>query len=221
MRKIAVATAIGGRIDEHGEREPPVEDEQDHRGDEQGQRVLDEARDAVGDELVERLHVVGQAADDHARAVPLVEAEREPLEVAEQRVAQVGEDALARPAREVRLRVARRPVQDAREDERGDDPGELRQVVRLDPVVDRELGEERRPSAVAVAASSEPTARLVRSLYGRASCASVESAPAVRCHDQSRDLGAALGREVAAGLPDPHAVASRFSMNCASSRPCS
>ena len=35
--------------------------------------------DAVGDELVERLDVVRHAADDHAGAVALVEAEREPL----------------------------------------------------------------------------------------------------------------------------------------------
>ena len=45
------------------------------------QRVLDEARDAVGDELVDRLDVVRQPADDHAGAVALVEAEREPLQV--------------------------------------------------------------------------------------------------------------------------------------------
>ena len=63
-------------------------------------------RDAVGDELVERLDVVRQAADDHAGAVPLVEAERQPLQVAEEVVAQVGEHPLARPAGEVGLRVA-------------------------------------------------------------------------------------------------------------------
>ena len=61
------------------------------------QRVLDEARDAVGDELVERLDVVREPADDDAGAVALVEAEREPLEVAEEPVAQVGEDR-ARPS---------------------------------------------------------------------------------------------------------------------------
>ena len=73
------------------------------------ERVLDEARDAVGDELVERLDVVREPADDDAGAVALEEAEREPLQVAEERVAEVGEDPLARPAGEVRLRVARRP----------------------------------------------------------------------------------------------------------------
>ena len=70
------------------------------------QRVLDERRDAVGDELVERLDVVREPADDHAGAVPLVEAEREALQVAEELVAEVGEHALAGPAGEVRLRVA-------------------------------------------------------------------------------------------------------------------
>ena len=96
------------RQDRHRrEREPPVEEEEDDRRADEGQRVLDEARDAVRDELVERLDVVREPADDHAGAVPLVEAEREPLEVAEERVAQVGEDALARPAGEVRLRGRR------------------------------------------------------------------------------------------------------------------
>ena len=61
------------------------------------ERVLDERRDAVGDELVERLDVVREPADDHAGAVALVEAEREPLQVAEELVAQVGEDR-ARPS---------------------------------------------------------------------------------------------------------------------------
>ena len=70
--------------DEHRqrrEREPPVEEEEDDGGAEQEQRVLDQARDAVGDELVERLDVVRDPADDHAGAVALVEAEREPLQV--------------------------------------------------------------------------------------------------------------------------------------------
>ena len=89
------------------------------------QRVLDERGDAVGDELVERLDVVRQPADDHAGAVALVEAEREPLQVAEERVAQVGEHPLAGPAGEVRLRVATRPSSaSAGDDERGDDPAE-------------------------------------------------------------------------------------------------
>ena len=76
----------------------------DRRADED-QRVLEEARDAVGDELVERLDVVREAADDDAGAVALVEAEREALQVAEELVAQVGEDALAGPAGEVGLRA--------------------------------------------------------------------------------------------------------------------
>ena len=99
---------------ERGQREAPVEEEEDDRGADQEERALDERRHAVGHELVERLDVVRQPADDHARAVALVEAEREPLQVAEERVAQVGEDALARPAGEVRLRGARPEVQRAR-----------------------------------------------------------------------------------------------------------
>jgi len=58
-------------------------EEQDRRAD-QGKRVLDQTGDAVGDELVQRLDVVRQAADDHARAGPLEETEGEPLEVPEE-----------------------------------------------------------------------------------------------------------------------------------------
>jgi hypothetical protein len=79
LRNQAVTSAIA---DEHGqrrERELDVEEEEDDRGADEQQRVLDQARDAVGDELVERLDVVRDPADDHAGAVALVEAEREPL----------------------------------------------------------------------------------------------------------------------------------------------
>ena len=130
--------------DERREREAPVEHEEQDRGAEEGERVLDEARDPVGDELVDRLDVVRQPADDHARAVPLVEAEREVLEVVEEVVAQVGQDALADPAGEVGLDVAHAPAQEAEEQEGADDPPELAEVVLADPVVDRVLGEERR-----------------------------------------------------------------------------
>ena len=57
--------------------------EDDGRADEH-ERVLHEARHAVGDELVERLDVVRQPGDDRAGAVALEVAEREPLEVGEE-----------------------------------------------------------------------------------------------------------------------------------------
>ena len=111
------------------EREPPVEDEEEDRRADQREAVLNEARDSVGDELVDRLDVVRQPADDHARAGPLVETEGEPLEMAEERGAQVGQDALADPAREVGLHVAHRPVEQAGDEERPDDPPEQTEVV--------------------------------------------------------------------------------------------
>ena len=89
--------------DERGERQPPVEEEQHDGGAEEDERVLDEAREAVGDELVERLDVVRDAADDGAGAVALEEAEREPLQVAEEPDPEIREPALADPAGEVRL----------------------------------------------------------------------------------------------------------------------
>ena len=122
VRVVRARAEPGGRErheredDERREREAPVEQEEHDDGPDEDERVLDEARDAVGDELVERLDVVRDPADDRAGAVALVVAEREALEVAEELDAQVGERPLADPAREVGLR--------AREDERGDAGGE-------------------------------------------------------------------------------------------------
>ena len=81
--------------------------------------------DAVGDELVERLDVVRQPADDHAGAVPLVEAERQPLEVLEELRPQVGEHPLADPAGQVGLRVGHSPVREPGDEEQSDDQVEL------------------------------------------------------------------------------------------------
>ena len=88
---------------------PGSSSEQDHRRADQRQRRRRRASDAVGDELVERLHVVGQARDQHARLVARVEADRQPLEVAEDLDAQVLERALADPVDQVGLRRTSRP----------------------------------------------------------------------------------------------------------------
>jgi hypothetical protein len=76
--------------------------------------------------LIERLDVVREAADEHAGPVALVEAEREPLQVAEELVAQVGEDPLPCPASEIRLRAAHEPVERTRCNEDDDDLDERR-----------------------------------------------------------------------------------------------
>ena len=136
--------------DERREREPPVEEEEDDHGPDEDERVLDEARDAVGDELVERLDVVRDPADDRARAVALVVAERQPLEVAEELDPQVGERAFADPAREVGLRAREHEGGDARSEERDDDEVSVPQSPAVDAVVDGELrqvaaGGARRP----------------------------------------------------------------------------
>ena len=118
VRPVRARPEPGGRErhqredDERREGEAPVEEEEDDDGAGEDERVLDEARDAVRDEQVERLDVVRDPADDRARPVPLVVAERETLEMREELDAEVGERAFSDPAREVRLR--------AREDERRD-----------------------------------------------------------------------------------------------------
>ena len=207
--------------DERGEREAPVEEEQDDDRPEQRQRVLDQAREAVGDELVERLDVVRQPADDHACAVSLVEAEREPLQVAEERVPQVGQDPLARPAREVRLRRGRQDGQEAGQDEERDDPPQRLDVLLVDAVVDRELPEIRRHEADCrrreQRADRERRSLLVRGREPREG----RDSPDRRLPRPVVDLRASLLGQMAARLPDPHAVASTRSANSRSSRPCS
>ena len=133
--------------DERCEREAPVEEEEDDRRSDEEQRVLHEARHAVGDELVERLDVVRDAADDRSGAVSLVVAEREALEVCEQVDAKVGEASFADPAGEVGLRSGQREGRDPGEHERDDDLGQRLEIAFRDPVVDRELREVRRAGA--------------------------------------------------------------------------
>ena len=126
-----------------GEREAPVEDEEDDRGADERQRALHERRHAVGDELVDRLDVVRQPADDHAGAVSLVEAEREPLQVREEPDAKVGEDPLADPAREVRLDVGHDAVGETDHDEDRDDDVDAGSTAVLDRVVERDTSRGR------------------------------------------------------------------------------
>jgi len=65
------------------EREPPVEEEEDDGGAAEEQRVLDEARDPVGHELVEGLDVVRDPRDEDTRLVARVEPDRQRLQVLE------------------------------------------------------------------------------------------------------------------------------------------
>ncbi len=141
----ALAEPCGGERHQrdHGERrkgEPPVEEEQQPRGAGKDQRVLHERGDAVSDELVERLDIVRQAADDHAGPISLVEPEREALQVLEHDPPQVGEHALAGPPRVVRLRVAQPHAQHANREEGADEQRQLRGVAVLD-LVDRQPDE--------------------------------------------------------------------------------
>ena len=110
------------REDEEGhQREPHVEEEQDHDRAEERQRGLEERDHGVGDQRVQRLDVVGHARDEHARRPALVEAHRLLLQVAEDLQAQIGQRALADPADEIGLRVGRAPDHERADDEQGDD----------------------------------------------------------------------------------------------------
>ncbi len=133
-----------GNDEQRREREPPVDEKEHDRGAHEDEAVLDEARETVRHQLVERLDVVRDPAHDRAGSVPLEEAEREPLEVLEQADAEIRERALADPAREVGLRAGEHERCDAREQERDDDGAQRAQVPGGDSVVHGELHEERR-----------------------------------------------------------------------------
>ena len=68
--------------EERQQRQLDVQHEQDRGRADQRQRRAEQRHHAVGDELVERLHVVGQPRDDHARLAARVEADRQRLQVA-------------------------------------------------------------------------------------------------------------------------------------------
>ena len=93
--------------------------------------------------LVDRLDVVREPADDHTGAIPLVETEREALQMTEELVPEVGEHALTRPAGEVRLPVRECNRETARDDEQRDEPAEIARCAVPD-VVDRSSDEVRR-----------------------------------------------------------------------------
>ena len=75
-----------------------VEHEQDDRDRHDRDEREHELLDAAVDQLRDGVHVGGQARDDTARRVALVEAHRQPLEVVEHALAQLEQDGLADPA---------------------------------------------------------------------------------------------------------------------------
>ena len=206
--------------DQHGQRrqrEPPVEQEEDDGGADEEQGVLDQARDAVRDELVERLDVVRDPADHDAGAVALVEAEREPLQVCEEPVAKVGEDPFADPAGQIGVRCRECEREQGGDEEERDDPRQPAQVLRLDPLVDRELRQVRRRERDE-RVGEERSERERRAAAVRQREPDEEAQPPARplprpvAHLATAQLG-----EMRPGLPDLHAVS--FSSPCR--RPCS
>ena len=133
-----------GEDQERQQRELEVQPDEDRDRPDERQRALKERHDAVGDERVQRLHVVGHARDQLAGLAALVEADRLGLQVREDPQAQVLQRALADPADEVGLRVRRRPAHQRADDERDDDEVQRADVALLDAVVDRELRQRRR-----------------------------------------------------------------------------
>jgi hypothetical protein len=198
---------------EHEEREQrqlEVEDHEDRRRADERQGRAEQRHHAVGDQLVERLHVVGQPRDQHARLPARVEAHRQRLQVREQLDPQVLQHTLADPADEVRLCIGRAPVDDRAREERDHHEREHRQVAGRDPLVDRQLRQrrrgERRARADRQRSEHQQRARPVRPQEEqqppKLARAAAGDAPA------ARDLGApGRGRAGAVRARQPHSAA--------------
>ena len=187
-----------------------VEQQQDHDRADQRQRAREQRHDPVGDELVERLHVVGQARDQHARLAPAEEADRLALQVREDPQPQVLQRALADPADQVRLQVRRSPIEQrghrrtrrrsgsARPESPGVMPSSIASFARY--------GGAR---LAAVASTSDRNATITRPRYGRSSWATPR-----RRRSRSRPLRTDVGLR-----DQPHDRAALTSATSSSSGP--
>ena len=213
--------------DQRREGEPRVEHEQQERRAAEQERALRERRDAVGDELVDRLDVVRHPADQHAGPVPLVEAERE-IAAGGRRAACGGRRGSARrPSRSCTSRRTSCPSSPARATtKRTTTTTSFVPVVSLIASSSAYFARSGGASAVAVAARSEKTERKVRKRYGFVSRQRTPSRRRVVFHDQSSTSAPCAARSMPARLVDTHqatsstsARASTASANCRSSRP--
>ena len=120
------------KYEDRRECEAEVEEEQNRAGDDQGQHVAHRRGQTIRDELLECLDIVRQTRDQDAGALSLEVAHREALHVREEVAAQVGQDALADPARQVRLRAPQADADDADQHHGAGDKGEQARVARDD-----------------------------------------------------------------------------------------
>ena len=124
-----------GEEGDQGELEVERDEDRDHAA--EGQHAREQGDHAVGDQAVERLHVVGHARDQHPGLATGEEPDRHRLQMAVDALAQVLQRALSDPADQVGLGVRGAPVDRDRGDEDDDDDRQRSLVARLDPVVDR------------------------------------------------------------------------------------
>ena len=106
--------AITGSTASADQRQPPVEQQHDDDDADQRHQVARHRDHARADELVQRVHVVGQAADQPAHRVAVEVAERLVLQVGEDLQAQVVHHLLADHLHQVVLRVAEHEAQHKR-----------------------------------------------------------------------------------------------------------
>ena len=136
----------GDERDDHhqrDERELDVVEEQHDGDDEHGQALQRELRQAVLQQLLERLDVARHAGHDHARLLLRVVVEGEALQVRERPHAELEHHPRRHAARWWRRGTRWRRRHHDREDRQHADDRERRPVVRGDAVVDALLAEER------------------------------------------------------------------------------
>ena len=137
-----VRMSVGGRMTSATSAEAPVEDEEPDDRREQRQRVDDERRQALGEDVRERVDVRGDPGDDPAGLLLREVLQRQSGQVVEEVFAQSEHHVLAdsrEPAYERRLEDPGEGIDDEIDD---DVPGQPGLVVRLHSVVDRVLHDE-------------------------------------------------------------------------------
>ena len=103
-----------GQHGKGGQRQPPVHAQHDDDEEDQQEGVVDHGGDAGGEEVVQRVHVGGDARDQAADGAAVVEAHRQALQALEDFLAQVVHRFLADLLHDAHLQILKGEAQSQR-----------------------------------------------------------------------------------------------------------
>ena len=126
----------------HGKRDQGESRRQRHHdgdGEAERQNVAESLNDAVAEQLVDRLHVVDHARDNHAARDPVEVGERQALKVTHQVAAHLLQQPLANDGHHLHLRPVRQEGGEVGQHRQAEEDGHAADVAVGDVVVDRHL----------------------------------------------------------------------------------